>query len=424
MNEVLEKEQSTFTLTEDQQTALEAFQDFLMDTSQQVFVLRGFSGCGKSTLVKHLLELYPKMIQAVRLINPDVLAYTVELTATTNKAAENLSFITGSHAKTIHSFLNLRVKTLDYRTKETTLVRAPNAQDLRGYLLFVDEASYIDRSLLRIILSSVKDSKIVFIGDPAQLTPVKSQGTPVFEAAYPGAALTQVVRQASGNPIVALSTMFREVVTSGKFFQFSPDGHHIVHMDRDSFDEKIKEEFLRSDWKFRDSKILAWTNGRVVAYNNAVQALVKGDPSFQKGDYAICNHYIGSGSNALKTDEMVQITDISFDATHHGIPGRWVRINNIKTFFLPDHYSDRVAREKQAIKDEDEDVLRDIGNTVIDLRAAYACTINKAQGSTFDTVFIDLDDIRRCNSGDQIARMLYVAVSRARHHVYFTGDLA
>ena len=62
-------------------------------------------------------------------------------------------------------------------------------------------------------------------------------------------------------------------------------------------------------------------------------------------------------------------------------------------------------------------------NNWIDLRAAYASTINKAQGSTYKTVFIDLDDIKRCNSGDQIARMMYVGVSRASQRVWLTGDL-
>jgi ATP-dependent exoDNAse (exonuclease V) alpha subunit len=57
------------------------------------------------------------------------------------------------------------------------------------------------------------------------------------------------------------------------------------------------------------------------------------------------------------------------------------------------------------------------------LRAAYAQTINKSQGSTYDRVFIDLDDLARCSSGDQLARMLYVGFSRARHQVFLTGDL-
>ena len=41
----------------------------------------------------------------------------------------------------------------------------------------------------------------------------------------------------------------------------------------------------------------------------------------------------------------------------------------------------------------------------------------------YDRVFIDLDDISKCNNGDTLARMLYVAVSRARHQVFLTGDI-
>jgi ATP-dependent exoDNAse (exonuclease V) alpha subunit len=68
-------------------------------------------------------------------------------------------------------------------------------------------------------------------------------------------------------------------------------------------------------------------------------------------------------------------------------------------------------------------VLHQIDQSWIDLRAAYAQTINKSQGSTYDKVFIDLDNVSRCHVGDQIARMMYVGVSRARSQVIFTGDL-
>lgn len=90
---------------------------------------------------------------------------------------------------------------------------------------------------------------------------------------------------------------------------------------------------------------------------------------------------------------------------------------------MPDTYKDHAAALKAATAEGRYGAAREIANSWIDLRAAYACTINKSQGSTYDKVFIDLDDIRKCNSGEQIARMLYVAVSRARFHVYFTGDL-
>lgn len=90
---------------------------------------------------------------------------------------------------------------------------------------------------------------------------------------------------------------------------------------------------------------------------------------------------------------------------------------------MPNSRQAKQDRLKQARADEDFHLVEEMESRWIDLRAAYACTINKAQGSTYDKVFIDLDDIRRCNSGNQIARMLYVAVSRARHQVIFTGDL-
>ena len=156
------------TLTQDQQTALDAFYQFLVDPIESVFVLRGYSGCGKSTLVRILLDRLPGFMKTAKLINPKHPDYEVALTATTNKAAENLSQITGHSAGTIHSFLNLRVNT-DFRTNITTLTPRKHEQ-LEDYLLFIDEASYVDKQLLGYIFQLTRHCKIVFIGDPAQLT--------------------------------------------------------------------------------------------------------------------------------------------------------------------------------------------------------------------------------------------------------------
>ena len=66
------------------------------------------------------------------------------------------------------------------------------------------------------------------------------------------------------------------------------------------------------------------------------------------------------------------------------------------------------------------------GNQIIysrDIDYAFAITANKAQGSTYDNVFIDLNDICFTNTGmlrdnkDEMLRRLYVAISRARHEV-------
>lgn len=411
----------TLTLTADQEAALSAFSLFLVDPIETVFVLSGYSGCGKSTLVKTLLERLPNFMHTARLINPSQTQYEVELTATTNKAAEMLSQITGYSAGTIHSFLGLRVQT-DFKTNVTTLVNRSDEQK-EGYLLFIDEASYIDAQLMGWIFKKTKNCKIVFVGDPAQLTPIKSTGTPVFAANFSGAALTQVVRQAEGNPIVDLSTKFRNTVNTGEFFAFKPDGHHIQHMDRDAFNLAIEQEFSRPNWRFQDSKILAWTNKCVIAYNQFVRNKVKGDPHFAEGDYAVCNSFISLNRQTLKTDQMVQITGIGPDIERHGVMGNMFDLDCSCNVFMPKSLADKNQAIKTARASSDMHTVSEIEMTWIDLRAAFAQTINKAQGSTYDKVFIDLDDISRCNSGDQIARMLYVAVSRARSFVVLTGDL-
>ena len=408
------------TLTKDQQNALEYFHNFLMDPIETVFVLRGYSGCGKSTLVRTLIDRLPGFNKTSRLINPDHKEYEVALTATTNKAAENLGNITGQGAVTIHSFLGLRVQT-DYRTNTTTLIPR-NSDQKAGYLLFIDEASYVDKQLLSLIFKKTLNCKIVFIGDPAQLTPVKATSTPVFDANFTGAALTTVVRQAEGNPIVDLSTKFRNTVNTGEFFSFTPDGHHVQYLQRDAFNEAIKTEFTRPDWRYQDSKILAWTNKCVIGYNNFVRNHVKGNPEFQVDDYAICNSFVTVGRSSIKTDQLVHINGIEADSERYGVSGNMVCVDGIWVFH-PKNLQEWNAGIKQMRAKDMFGAVSEMESQWIDLRAAYACTINKAQGSTFDRVFVDLDDIRRCNSGDQIARMLYVGVSRARTQVFLTGDL-
>lgn len=408
------------TLTEDQQSALEAFHAFLTDPIETVFVLRGYSGCGKSTLVRTLLDQLPGFNKAAHLINPNHREYEVALTATTNKAAENLGSITGQGAVTIHSFLGLRVQT-DYRSNTTTLIPRTNEQK-QGYLLFIDEASYVDKQLLSFIFKMTYNCKVVFIGDPAQLTPVKSVGTPVFDANFTGAALTTVVRQAEGNPIVDLSTKFRHTVNTGEFFSFKPDGEHVVYLDRESFNKAIEQEFSRPDWRYQDSKILAWTNKCVIGYNHFVRNLAKGDPHFQVDDYAVCNSFVTVGKSSIKTDQLVQIGAIENDSVRYDVPGNMVCVDGIWVFHPKSLELWNAGIKKMRAKDL-FGAVAEMESQWIDLRAAYACTINKAQGSTFDRVFVDLDDIRRCNSGDQIARMLYVGVSRARTQVFLTGDL-
>lgn len=412
---------ATFALTDDQEAALAAFYRFLVDPIETVFVLSGGSGCGKSTLVKTMLERLDGFYKTAKLINPSYREPGVELTATTNKAAENLQQITGWPVRTIHSFLGLRVQT-DWKTNTTSLVAKPQ-DPIENSLVWIDEFSFVSKELLGLIFTRTKNCKIVFVGDPYQLVDVKATNVPVAEAGFTGAALNQVVRQAEGNPIVELSAKFRETVKTGEFFAFKPDGHHIQHMDREAFKRAIAVEFSRTDWRYQDSKILSWTNKCAIDFNQFVRNLAKGDPHFQEGDYAVCNSFLTVGRQSLKTDQLVLITDIEPDSERHGVLGNKIQMDHMLSAFQPKSLAAKNQRIKEARAAGHLHIVAELETQWVDLRGAYASTVNKAQGSTFGSVFIDLDDIGRCNSGEQIARMLYVGVSRARNHVYLTGDL-
>lgn len=410
------------TLTADQEKVKNAFTQFILDPDQRTMVITGYAGTGKSTLTGILIDELPKLLQTAKLLSgPNDTPWSVDLTATTNKAAEALSHLTGAYVCTIQSFLGLRVD-VNYQTRQTKLVPTKRCHDIHDTILFIDEASYIDDILLGWITKLTENCKVIFMGDPAQLTPVKSSVTPVFHQGYHTVGLEQVVRQTEDHPIIDLATAFRNTVNTGEFFSFTPDNINIVHMDRETFDQAALKDFSDPNWKNSHSKLLAWTNKRVIAYNHAINDLVKGTPNLQVDDYAVCNKYISNRECSLRTDQLVRITGIHPD-TAYGVQGWKVEMDNRHRAFLPARLEDKTKALKDARQQEDWAKVQTITDFWIDLRAAYACTINKSQGSTYDRVYIDLDDISKCNNANTIARMLYVAVSRARYQVFLTGDL-
>lgn len=425
-NDISNTNPEEITLTEDQDNALSAFVNFLSSPVEQVFVLEGYSGTGKSTLIKTLMDRLHGYLKTIKLLNPAMPDYTVQLTATTNKAAETFGEITGMEVSTVHSFLGLIVNT-DYKTGQTRLSIKKGANRIVQHLIFIDEASYIDSKLLGLIFEQTVQCKIVFIGDRAQLSPVKSTNTPVFHAGFKGAMLTKPMRQLvngvpKANPITDLATQFRETVETGIWTPFKPDGQYVKHMKLDEFEDAILAEFTRPEWRYKDSKILGWTNKCVIGYNNAVNNHVTGDPNFRVGDYVVCNKFVSSGGVTLKTDELVYITSIEDPVEELGVIGNFFTLNYTKRFFYPKSAEDKKKRMSLAKANDNYHDMRTISDAWIDLRQAFAQTVNKAQGSTYGIVFIDITDIARCNSGDQVARMMYVAVSRARNMVYLTGD--
>lgn len=384
-------------LNQGQQKALDTLLAAVIDPNQKLITLTGAGGTGKTTILKQLI----KELEDLAVLMPEYLL-TWHFTATTNKAVAALSDAIGPSVEvtTIHNLLGLVPQQGKLKQR-----RAPTVQ--HKSIVVIDEASYIGEELAQHIAPIVDQvTLIIFVGDSYQLPPVKDEISDIFDPKIiPQIELTQVMRQADGNPIQELSLALRDVVKNHGEPNITLDGVNISWLNSDDFIKAFCNDCIIS--APGAVRALAWTNQTAQHYNNQAALACNGRTEFHAGDIVVNNHYFKSSQQSIPTDAIVRIYSISPWFTDFGKTMR-----NIATSYgeITELHKDYTATPEQRLY------------YYPDLRYTYASTINKAQGSTYDTVYIDLNDLAKCNDRDLQLRLLYVAVSRARHKVVFTGD--
>jgi exodeoxyribonuclease-5 len=174
--------------TSQQETALSKVKEWLNDeNAPQVFRLFGYAGTGKTTLAKEMSEMAGGKI-----------CYA----AFTGKAASVLRKKGCARASTIHALIYILDK---LKHGEPEFILNSDSDVKHSKLVVIDECSMVDEFIGKDLLSY--GTKILVIGDPAQLPPVK--GTGFFTDHKPDYLLTEVHRQALENPIIGLSMKIR-----------------------------------------------------------------------------------------------------------------------------------------------------------------------------------------------------------------------
>lgn len=416
----------TIQYTKGQLDGWELFAKFYLAPLENVMLLKGYSGTGKSTLVNLLIERLPKLNQMRQLVDPDWVPPDVYLTATTNQAALSLAQASGSQreTQTIHSLLSLRVRQLDYKSRGKTELVSYQRDKIRNALIFLDEASYVDQVLLQWIFRNTENCKIVFIGDPAQLTPVGSLYMPAFELTNNQIELTELVRF-DGGPISQMVNNFRDTVLTNTWHKMQIVPGVIDHVDQQTFQAMALDAFQNED-KWGVSKILGFHNQTVIDYNNEISKHLLGTTELQVGQRVTANRPASIGnSSRLYNNEEVLIESIS-PAKRYGVEGKMIGLKNKSNveWFMPDSRALANAAHRQMAADDNYEALKEMNDEWVDLRPDYAKTVNKSQGSTYDTVFVDLNDIYKgARTANQLARYLYVGNSRCRSRIIMTGDL-
>ena len=419
------------TFTTDQDNTINQFVSFMLDPDRKVMVINGRPGCGKTYLIPHLIEKaidISKLLGSLLNMNNDL---TFQLTATTNQAAEVLSEKTGRQAITIHSFLGLRVQN-DFNTGKTKLSPTNAWQVYSNVILFVDEMSMADTELLNYIDKATVNCKVVYVLDKNQILPVFESDIPLIKKYPIDSNLTQIVRQGAGNPIINYAHLLCDAIENGTAIPQIPASNNIIFLDAQDFKQKIIDCYSEPDAEHR-FKTLAWTNNKVLKYNKFIRGLKHTTPLIQVDEYLVSNDTYSldsTGHNTLlKNQEEIRvmkasdlIVDPETNIEYQDITYR--RKNGfVYTVKRPLDYENVAQLLKYYGKTKQFPALFALKNAMLDLRPVHACTVHKSQGSTYESVFIDIDDICSNNKINEVKRLILVAITRASDKVYIRGSI-
>jgi exodeoxyribonuclease V len=423
----------------DQSRALDDLARFA-DSGAPMHALAGPAGSGKTTVVADFAKHC---------------GHKTYLTATTNKAARVAAAVQGAEPRTVHSLLGLQPVN-DCKLGRTVLRRKRDPEAEPGSILIVDEASMVDADLLQTISADARKLRVhvLFVGDAYQLPPVFEATAPAFDR-VPTSHLTTVHRQALDNPVLALATEFRHVLDGHPWPRLESRGNTVAHLSAKRFMAEMTDAFRSGE----DARALAWTNRAVRSLNAFIRLSVRGSEAarwrFIPGERFIVNAAVADDDEVLvPTEGEVVIrharrATLALDAG--ALAGEVVMVTHDDTdaeLFVPSDWDDarralsRLSSVATALQqrckafpaadvpaDLDRDrraawrAFFDLKRRLHDLRPPFASTVHKGQGSTYGHVFVDVGDIGRCTHRDMVARLMYVAISRASQCAALTGEL-
>lgn len=422
----------------DQAKAEDEFVDFLLSPTEREMRLIGPGGTGKSWTVKRLitkaLKVYQENCQVLGL-EPEYTNYI--LTALTNKAAQSLQDQTGLEVVTIHSWLGLTIKP-NYQTGAQDLKRSANWTIKEKYLIFIDEVYMTDSKLYAELQASTMGCKFVYIGDDKQLDPVGEGISPIRNLNVRTTELTIPVRNAGSQALKDLCQLLRDNVagcvaeaelgipwTWPKLFSVPGEIDHITE-DAD-LAALLAGPFLQPTGTHL---ITAFSNQRVNDYNNHMRILRGQTTMFQPNEILISNDLYEKNRFRIRNEQMVELVEANPTITPIQLGDLTVPAQYTKILGYPDHLIPTIIDRdfhqqamKWAAKEKNWHTYFALKGDFADFRPRDACTVHKSQGSTKDVVLVDLNNIGSCNFTVMTARMLYVAVSRARYRVIFYGNL-
>jgi hypothetical protein len=415
-------------LNDGQQAALNDMLEWVLQSKEPFYVLRGFAGTGKSFLVGSLLATMKRN--------------QVLLTSPTNEATKLLRKANpGFDARTIYSALSLKMV---QREDELVLTPSPERLDLRKYLfVVVDEASMLNSEVMGYIESTVRrypGVRFLLIGDEAQLRPVGERVSPVWKLDVRGSQLLKVVRH--DNQILTAVTQVRRCIMERKRLRRvdigEADVKSVWRLSSEGFERRLRK-FAASGGDFTETKAVAWRNKTVDRLNQIVREERFSYEEREKGfwlptDLVVVTSPIEQEGHIVATVSENGIVETSTIGTDQetklncyflGVKfdNRTLRLRVVHESSMSD-LSERLAELAYEARNKDSKKWREfwwLKNRFHEIRHAYALTVHRSQGSTFKNVFADAGDILANPELLESYQCLYVGMSRASEKLFVTG---
>ncbi|MFE7817812.1 ATP-dependent RecD-like DNA helicase [Priestia megaterium] len=370
------------------------------------YELAGYAGVGKSTVVDIILEELDIDNERVRLCAPTGTASLVLKEKTP-----------GYSCSTLHKLFYVPELTKAGRT-----IFVPSADNLNGTrLIIVDEGSMVGNRTANEILPMARKAgcKVIIVGDPGQLPPVKDEE---YFFKNPNSILTEVLRQASDNPIIALSMAIRKATEDGVSYRFPRKdvniGGKVYVIDRRKVSVNQYAKVVANG-----GVVIAGMNKTRQNLNQAIRShLGFNSPTLMNGETIVIKENIDGGNKgeiAVTNGMRGKVSNVR--RTHNGL---------IRFKFTPDAFEgyrylevqEDILFERKTMADirKENYVRRSKGEREIqpgdEVQLGYVITGHSSQGSQWKTVYaIDESGVfgRGADGYKNQNRWLYTVVTRA-----------
>lgn len=256
----------------------------------------------------------------------------IVVSAPTHKAKKVIMRTTEQEGETLQSLLGLRpdVNLDDFNPNNPQFNQIAEAKMPRYNFIIIDEASMVNEDLFEMIKIEAGNNfntKILFMGDPAQTPPVHEKESIVFfedSGILDRHHLTQVMRQEDGNPLAVVYDNLRNNLTDlyggiERKSAINSKGEGIIFTNKNKeFREKLKEIFITPEYRNNPEygKLIAWRNTTVMESNKIIREFMfgKGVPMLMVNDVLMAYRSVRDAKqfyNIIDNSEDYRVMNVS-----------------------------------------------------------------------------------------------------------------